>query len=61
MIRGRHRGLPVAIDRAVMLPAEFTEAFDSTNEDVQQRQFKSGDEKNNGQLTREPMAMEGKP
>jgi hypothetical protein len=23
MIRGRHRGLPVAIDRAVMLPAEF--------------------------------------
>jgi len=24
MIRGRHRGLPVAIDRAVMLPHEFT-------------------------------------
>jgi hypothetical protein len=23
MIRGRHRGLPVAIDRAVMLPFEF--------------------------------------
>jgi len=23
MIRGRHRGLPVAIDRAVLLPAEF--------------------------------------
>jgi hypothetical protein len=23
MLRGRHRGLPVAIDRAVMLPAEF--------------------------------------
>jgi hypothetical protein len=23
MIRGRHRGLPVAIDRAVMLPMEF--------------------------------------
>jgi hypothetical protein len=23
MIRGRHRGLPVAIDRAVMLPKEF--------------------------------------
>lgn len=23
MLRGRHRGLPVAIDRAVMLPSEF--------------------------------------
>ena len=23
MIRGRHRGLPVAIDRAIMLPREF--------------------------------------
>jgi len=23
MLRGRHRGLPVAIDRAVVLPAEF--------------------------------------
>ena len=23
MLRGRHRGLPVAIDRAVMLPFEF--------------------------------------
>lgn len=23
MIRGRHRGLPVAIDRAVLLPSEF--------------------------------------
>jgi len=32
MIRGRHRGLPVAIDRAVMLPRDFTvaevQAFD---------------------------------
>lgn len=25
MIRGRHRGLPVAIDRAVLLPSEFSE------------------------------------
>lgn len=23
MLRGRHRGLPVAIDRAVLLPSEF--------------------------------------
>lgn len=25
LIRGRHRGLPVAIDRAIVLPAEFKE------------------------------------
>jgi len=28
MLRGRHRGLPVAIDRAVMLPFEFDSAFE---------------------------------
>ena len=28
MIRGRHRGLPVAIDRAIMLPSEFTQKAD---------------------------------
>jgi hypothetical protein len=33
MLRGRHRGLPVAIDRAVMLPAEFrTAAQESMSE-----------------------------
>lgn len=26
MLRGRHRGLPVAIDRAVMLPTEFQQS-----------------------------------
>ena len=26
MIRGRHRGLPVAIDRAILLPDEYKEA-----------------------------------
>lgn len=30
MIRGRHRGLPVAIDRAVLLPSEYMK---STNSD----------------------------
>ncbi|TFK44919.1 cation transport protein-domain-containing protein [Crucibulum laeve] len=30
MIRGRHRGLPVAIDRAVMLPSEFQKNLDNT-------------------------------
>jgi len=29
MIRGRHRGLPVALDRAVMLPHEFRRPSDS--------------------------------
>lgn len=28
MLRGRHRGLPVAIDRAVMLPREFRQLAD---------------------------------
>ncbi|THH33045.1 hypothetical protein EUX98_g1121 [Antrodiella citrinella] len=31
MLRGRHRGLPVAIDRAVMLPFEFREESDATD------------------------------
>ncbi|KAJ7188712.1 cation transport protein-domain-containing protein [Mycena filopes] len=35
MIRGRHRGLPVAIDRAVMLPMEFA----SRNQSAQQSTF----------------------
>lgn len=29
MIRGRHRGLPVALDRAVLLPHEFEKREDS--------------------------------
>lgn len=34
MLRGRHRGLPVAIDRAVMLPSEFEkEADEDTDQD----------------------------
>ena len=35
MIRGRHRGLPMAIDRAVMLPSEFRRSLDQ--EDRSQR------------------------
>jgi Cation transport protein len=34
MIRGRHRGLPMAIDRAVLLPRDI-ERHDSTRADVQ--------------------------
>lgn len=33
MIRGRHRGLPVAIDRAVMLPRDFAESDERAMED----------------------------
>lgn len=33
MLRGRHRGLPVAIDRAVMLPKDFTESDERAMED----------------------------
>jgi hypothetical protein len=32
MLRGRHRGLPVAIDRAVLLPSEYEEHDNSDNE-----------------------------
>ncbi|KAL0072467.1 hypothetical protein AAF712_000230 [Marasmius tenuissimus] len=34
MLRGRHRGLPVAIDRAVMLPQEFHKNDDNANDDT---------------------------
>jgi hypothetical protein len=37
MLRGRHRGLPVAIDRAVMLPAEF----DKREQDDAQQETRS--------------------
>lgn len=33
MLRGRHRGLPVAIDRAVMLPRDFTASDEAAFED----------------------------
>ncbi|KAF9268582.1 TrkH-domain-containing protein [Marasmius fiardii PR-910] len=34
MLRGRHRGLPVAIDRAVMLPQEFQKHDEAINDDA---------------------------
>ncbi|KAJ7030061.1 cation transport protein-domain-containing protein [Mycena alexandri] len=40
MIRGRHRGLPVAIDRAVMLPMEFA----ARSQDAEQPNFGEGGE-----------------
>lgn len=41
MIRGRHRGLPVAIDRAVMLPMEFDL---KRNTDAEQQDAEEGDD-----------------
>ncbi|WVR05816.1 hypothetical protein IAU60_002841 [Kwoniella sp. DSM 27419] len=37
MLRGRHRGLPVAIDRAVMLPKDFTAAEENAFEEERSR------------------------
>lgn len=39
MLRGRHRGLPVAIDRAVMLPMEYHPDFQRSNIDGQEDRF----------------------
>ncbi|OJT12976.1 hypothetical protein TRAPUB_10453 [Trametes pubescens] len=38
MLRGRHRGLPVALDRAVLMPREFLIIHDGTQDE-------GGDEK----------------
>jgi len=53
MLRGRHRGLPVAIDRAVMLPMEF-ERYDGDedHEYLHARQF-SADSYMNGAVPNE--------
>lgn len=37
MIRGRHRGLPAAIDRAVMLPAKLQQTDDLIRENTLNR------------------------
>ncbi|KAF8178668.1 cation transport protein-domain-containing protein [Mycena galopus ATCC 62051] len=42
MLRGRHRGLPVAIDRAVMLPMEFAAPRNSDSNDEPQNAAEEG-------------------
>ena len=42
MLRGRHRGLPVAIDRAVMLPRDFTVAEEQAIEERVRRMSRRG-------------------
>ena len=37
MLRGRHRGLPVALDRAVLMPSEFLETRLVENSDAQEK------------------------
>ena len=44
MIRGRHRGLPAAIDRAVMLPAKLQQTDDLIRENTLNRSEPSIDE-----------------
>ena len=39
MLRGRHRGLPVAIDRAVMLPKDFTATEEAALEETRSRRY----------------------
>jgi hypothetical protein len=39
MLRGRHRGLPVAIDRAVMLPKDFTATEEAALEETRSRRM----------------------
>jgi hypothetical protein len=40
MLRGRHRGLPVAIDKAVLLPRDYH--YDFEDEDAQLRAERPG-------------------
>jgi hypothetical protein len=42
MIRGRHRGLPAAIDRAVMLPAKVQQTDDLIRENMSQPSIDEG-------------------
>lgn len=42
MLRGRHRGLPVAIDRAVMLPRDFTASDEAAFEERLRRSRSRG-------------------
>ena len=50
MLRGRHRGLPVAIDRAVMLPFEFREESDSEEESEENTEHPTHDHSPNGDV-----------
>ncbi|THH17258.1 hypothetical protein EW146_g3518 [Bondarzewia mesenterica] len=38
MLRGRHRGLPVAVDRAIMLPKEFLDKASAKAKELKRRQ-----------------------
>ncbi|KZT72263.1 hypothetical protein DAEQUDRAFT_26204 [Daedalea quercina L-15889] len=71
MLRGRHRGLPVAIDRAVMLPMEFSQASQDRLDEITSNHARrssmafdatSGDAEDRSQFrssyVRSPSAME---
>ncbi|KAK3079949.1 hypothetical protein LTS18_003525, partial [Coniosporium uncinatum] len=43
MLRGRHRGLPVAIDKAVMLPSRHENALEEEDARIRMQRSKSRD------------------
>ena len=47
MLRGRHRGLPVAIDKAVLLPRDYL--YDFEDEDAQ---YRAAERSNSFDMTR---------
>ena len=46
MIRGRHRGLPVALDRAIMLPKEFLDMASEKALQMKRRQVGQSRDRN---------------
>lgn len=48
MLRGRHRGLPLAIDRATMFPVDYNRLFsESTERAEEDRVHRAGEEAEN--------------
>lgn len=61
MIRGRHRGLPVAIDRAVMLPREFQKELSKELKEFEKGKGEGGQRIINLDAIPEGHAMENNP
>ncbi|KAG7091119.1 hypothetical protein E1B28_010173 [Marasmius oreades] len=62
MLRGRHRGLPVAIDRAVMLPQEFEKHDEVLSDDAASQFYARSTSRyhhlSGGYMRREPSIVE---
>lgn len=63
MLRGRHRGLPVAIDRAVLLPSEYKKkdgnGVDDTTDIIAQAGFKPSTQQTQAQTMNEKGPFRG--